>query len=189
MGDAFCSFNPIYGQGMTVSAREALALDEALRERTDLDRLHGRFYRKIVNIVDSAWGPTTGEDFRHKEAVGERPTGMALIHWYTGRIHERCAHDTALALAFYRVMHMIDPPVALFRPSVMARVLRKLPKQSDSVSIHDIRAGAHHGPEAAPSPNLEMGPFNESSIGSRTELRPRNRQSAERNDEKVDLLI
>jgi len=144
MGDAFCSFNPIYGQGMTVSAREALALDEALRERTDLDRLHGRFYRKIVNIVDSAWGPTTGEDFRHKEAVGERPTGMALIHWYTGRIHERCAHDTALALAFYRVMHMIDPPVALFRPSVMARVLRKLPKQADSVSIHDIRAGAHH---------------------------------------------
>jgi 2-polyprenyl-6-methoxyphenol hydroxylase-like FAD-dependent oxidoreductase len=143
MGDAFCSFNPIYGQGMTVSAREALALDEVLRERTDLDGLPARFHRKVVDIIDSAWGPTTAEDFRHEEAVGERPLGMKFIHWYTRRIHERCAHDTSLALAFYRVMHMIDPPAALFRPSVIARVLRKLPAPVDRESIHAVRAGVH----------------------------------------------
>jgi 2-polyprenyl-6-methoxyphenol hydroxylase-like FAD-dependent oxidoreductase len=135
MGDALCSFNPIYGQGMTVSAREALALDEVLRERNDFHGLPARFHYKIVDIVDSAWGPTIGEDFRHKEAVGERPAGMSLIHWYTGRIHERCARDVTLALAFYRVMHMIDPPAALLRPSVMARALRK-----PLVSAQDISA-------------------------------------------------
>jgi 2-polyprenyl-6-methoxyphenol hydroxylase-like FAD-dependent oxidoreductase len=151
MGDAFCSFNPIYGQGMTVSAREAMALDEVLRERTDLDGLPARFHGKVVDIIDSAWGPTTAEDFRHEEAVGERPPGMALIHWYTGRIHERCAHDTSLALAFYRVMHMIDPPAALFRPSVIARVLRKLPKSVDQSPIHDVK-GVHRASEAAHSP-------------------------------------
>jgi 2-polyprenyl-6-methoxyphenol hydroxylase-like FAD-dependent oxidoreductase len=143
MGDAFCSFNPIYGQGMTVSAREAMVLDEVLRERTDLHGLPARFHGKIVDIIDSAWGPTTAEDFRHEEAVGERPQGMAFIHWYTRRIHERCARDTSLALAFYRVMHMIDPPAALFRPSVIARVLRKLPRPVDRVSIHAVRAGVH----------------------------------------------
>jgi 2-polyprenyl-6-methoxyphenol hydroxylase-like FAD-dependent oxidoreductase len=145
MGDAFCSFNPIYGQGMTVSAREALALDDDLRERTDLDGLPARFHGKVVDIIDSAWGPATAEDFRHKEAVGERPLGMAFLHWYTGRIHERCAHDTSLALAFYRVMHMIDPPASLFRPSVIARVLRTfptVPAPVDRVSIHAVRAGA-----------------------------------------------
>jgi len=146
MGDAFCSFNPIYGQGMTVSAREAMVLDQVLRGRTgtaaDLDGLPASFHNKLVDIIDSAWGPTTGEDFRHKEAVGDRLPGMALIHWYTGRLHERCAYDTSLALAFYRVMHMIDPPPALFRPPVMARVLRKLQTPVDRVSIHDLRAGA-----------------------------------------------
>ena len=60
MGDAFCSFNPIYGQGMTVSAREALVLDEVLRERTELDGLPRRFHSKIVDVVDNAWRPTTG---------------------------------------------------------------------------------------------------------------------------------
>lgn len=144
MGDAFCSFNPIYGQGMTVSARAAMVLDEVLRERTgrgDLDGLPACFHSKLVDIIDSAWGPTTGEDFRHAEAVGKRPPAMALIHWYTGRIHERCAYDTSLALAFYRVMHMIDPPAALFRPSVIARALRKLQTPEDRVSIQDVRAG------------------------------------------------
>jgi len=147
MGDAFCSFNPIYAQGMTVTAREAMALDHVLRERTvggaDLDVLPARFHSKVADIVDSAWGPATAEDFRYEEAVGERPSGMTLIHWYTGRIHERCAHDTSLALAFYRVMHMIDPPAALFRPSVIARVLRKLPTPVDRVSIREVMAGVH----------------------------------------------
>jgi hypothetical protein len=117
-----------------------MTLDQVLRERTDLDGLPVRFHGKVVDIIDSSWGPTTAEDFRHKEAVGERPPGMAFLHWYTGRLHERCAHDTSLALAFYRVMHMIDPPVALFRPSVIARVLRKLPTPVDRVSIHAVRA-------------------------------------------------
>jgi 2-polyprenyl-6-methoxyphenol hydroxylase-like FAD-dependent oxidoreductase len=151
MGDAFCSFNPIYGQGMTVSAREAMALDDVLRERVEhgagLDGVAALFHGKIAHIVDAAWRPTAGEDFRHAETVGERPPAMRLLHWYTGRMHERCAHDTSLALAFYRVMHMIDPPTALFRPSVIARVLRRHPAAAD----RDAGRAADIGPSATPA--------------------------------------
>jgi hypothetical protein len=40
-----------------------------------------------------------------------------------GRVHGRTATDPAVLLAFYRVVHMLDRPVALFRPAIVGRVL------------------------------------------------------------------
>jgi len=140
MGDAFCSFNPIYGQGMTVSALEAMALDGILSEQrgSDLAGLPRRFHKRVSEIVDVAWRLTTGEDFRHDDTIGDRPAGLSFLHWYTGRIHERCAYDTSLALSFYRVVHMLESPLALFRPSVIARVIRKLRVPAHRASIDQV---------------------------------------------------
>jgi 2-polyprenyl-6-methoxyphenol hydroxylase-like FAD-dependent oxidoreductase len=44
IGDALCSFNPTYGQGMTVAAMEALALRALIADGAD--GLPHRFYRK-----------------------------------------------------------------------------------------------------------------------------------------------
>jgi 2-polyprenyl-6-methoxyphenol hydroxylase-like FAD-dependent oxidoreductase len=156
MGDAFCSFNPVYGQGMTVSALEAEALDAILREqcagRYDLTGLPTRFHKRIARIVDAAWRLTTGEDFRYLEAAGKRPPGTALLHWYTKRMHERSADDEALALSFYRVMNMIDPPSALFRPWVMARILR-----SRMTADRDGVTGSKGEGKGSPEPMPEVG--------------------------------
>jgi 2-polyprenyl-6-methoxyphenol hydroxylase-like FAD-dependent oxidoreductase len=126
VGDAACTFNPIYGQGMTVSALEAMALDRVLRDQTD-DDLTGvcrRFRNEAAVIIDTPWQLATGEDFRHAETDGPRPPGISFLHWYTERLHVHCASDTALALAFYRVMHMLDSPSSLFQPRVIWRTLR-----------------------------------------------------------------
>jgi hypothetical protein len=123
VGDAVCSFNPIYGQGMTVSALEALALDSALAAHSGGTAMSRRFHKSIAKIVDVPWQLTTGEDFRFAETIGKRPPGTAFLHWYTGRLHEQCSLDTSLAIAFYRVMHMLDAPTTLFRPAIAARVM------------------------------------------------------------------
>jgi 2-polyprenyl-6-methoxyphenol hydroxylase-like FAD-dependent oxidoreductase len=135
VGDAVCTFNPIYGQGMTVSALESIALDRLLQKQAgdDLTDVCRRFRNEVAAIVDTPWALATTEDLRHPEAIGPRPLGSAFLHWYMGRLHVNCASDTKLALAFYRVMHMLDPPASLFRPPIMWRVLSG-PRQGGSAA-------------------------------------------------------
>ena len=71
-GDAVCSFNPVYGQGMSVALAEAQALDRCLGNG-DAD-LAKRFFRDVARIVESPWAIATGEDYRYPQVGGRRPS-------------------------------------------------------------------------------------------------------------------
>jgi flavin-dependent dehydrogenase len=123
VGDALCSFNPIYGQGMTVAALEALALDDELaRGRGSLTR---RFQRRAAKIVDLAWNAAIGEDLRYPQVEGPRPWPLRLINRYTARVLRAAGVDDRVATAFYRTLHCLAPPTALLAPGVVLRALRK----------------------------------------------------------------
>jgi 2-polyprenyl-6-methoxyphenol hydroxylase-like FAD-dependent oxidoreductase len=127
LGDAFCSFNPIYGQGMTTGALAAQTLDRMLasqrRLRADLDGFAGRFHHALSHVIDSPWLMTTTEDLRSPRAVGRRPRWMPLVHWYTERIHRLTWRDRTVGLRFLEVMHLTASPRALLHPWVMLRAL------------------------------------------------------------------
>jgi 2-polyprenyl-6-methoxyphenol hydroxylase-like FAD-dependent oxidoreductase len=120
VGDAVCSFNPIYGQGMTVAAIEATVLRDCLRRgRKDLPR---RFFRATARYVRVAWQTAVGSDLALPEVVGPRPWTMRITNAYLERVMTAAETDPVVAGQFSRVIGMIDPPSRLLRPSMLARV-------------------------------------------------------------------
>jgi 2-polyprenyl-6-methoxyphenol hydroxylase-like FAD-dependent oxidoreductase len=114
-------FNPVYGQGMTVAAREAVALRDCLAAGTH--GLERRFLRAAARIVDDAWTLAVGADLAQPTIAGRRPARVRLVNAYLRHLHAAAERDPELALAFIRVVGMIDPPHRVLRPSPAARVL------------------------------------------------------------------
>jgi hypothetical protein len=122
MGDAMCTFNPIYGQGMSVVALQALALRAHLQQQTRPQPV--RFFREVGRIVDIPWSMATGGDLAFPGVVGQRTMQMRLLNRYLAKLFAGAAHDPQLGRAFLRVAGLVDPPQALLAPAVAARVLR-----------------------------------------------------------------
>lgn len=123
-GDAMCSFNPIFGQGMSVAALEALALQKSLTERQTLAGLHQRFFKRAAKVVDIPWTIAVGEDLRYPEVEAKRSPVVNLINWYVGKVHQAAQHDAKVANAFHQVSNLLKPPPSLFDPGIVSRVIR-----------------------------------------------------------------
>lgn len=123
-GDALCSVDPVFGQGMTVAALAAEVLGACAREcNGEPDRLAQRFRSEVVRAYRTAWTLSTTEDFRYPEVTGARAFGTSLAHYYTRRVHELTATDADVARRFASVMHLLAEPKVLFHPSVVWKVL------------------------------------------------------------------
>ncbi|MEA2195406.1 MAG: hypothetical protein QOG42_1840 [Solirubrobacteraceae bacterium] len=123
MGDAMCSFNPIYGQGMTVAALEAVALREVLRQGDA--RLAKRFFKAARGPVDHAWKLSTGGDLALPEIEQAAPLPDRVVNRYMERLVATAAHDELVARTFFEVTGMLRPPTALLAPAIARRVLRR----------------------------------------------------------------
>jgi 2-polyprenyl-6-methoxyphenol hydroxylase-like FAD-dependent oxidoreductase len=125
LGDAVCGFNPVYGQGMTVSAMAAVELGEMLA--AGKGRLIGvaqSFQKKYPKIVEPAWLLATSADLEwlgNEEATSlpERFAG-----WYMPKVLDAIPDDQIVHKTFIQVQNLIVPPTALFQLKIAWRVLR-----------------------------------------------------------------
>lgn len=140
-GDAICSFNPVYGQGMTVAAQEAALLHDCL-DAGDAD-LARRFFAAASTVIDTPWDIAVGNDLRHPQVIGPRSPKVRFINWYIGRLHLAARHDPKLAIAFLEVANLEAPPTRLLHPSIVMRVIRgNLGRRTSRVAVVPARSQA-----------------------------------------------
>jgi 2-polyprenyl-6-methoxyphenol hydroxylase-like FAD-dependent oxidoreductase len=120
-GDAICSFNPVYGQGMTVAALQAKALRLALLG--DRDRLARRFFRAAAQIIANPWQIVTANDLQLRQAQAPRRWPMGFLEWYRHRVHIAARRDPVVANAFQEVSELARAPSRLLQPAMVGRVV------------------------------------------------------------------
>jgi 2-polyprenyl-6-methoxyphenol hydroxylase-like FAD-dependent oxidoreductase len=128
VGDAFCSFNPIYGQGMSTGAMQAEALGECLRQ--GVRGASDRYRRRAGEILQGPWALATAGDLGFPEVEGTRPPGFGLMTWYGNRFQQLAGYDEEAMTTFARVQHMIESPAAMFSPRMVLKVLTVRPDKA-----------------------------------------------------------
>jgi 2-polyprenyl-6-methoxyphenol hydroxylase-like FAD-dependent oxidoreductase len=121
LGDALCSFNPVFGQGMTVAALESGVLASSLEG--GLENLWKRFFKRAAKVVDIPWTLAAGADLAFPEAVGKRGPEVKIINAYVDKLLEAAWTDSKLTVAFHQVSNLLKPPSSLFAPNIIWRVL------------------------------------------------------------------
>ncbi|MER6569699.1 FAD-binding monooxygenase [Streptomyces sp. NPDC001093] len=120
-GDAICSFNPVYGQGMSAAALQAGALEEALAQHGD--QLPRRFFKAAARRIEVAWQMAVGSDLALPEVTGPRPLPVRITNAFFGRLLSAAEHDSALTQEFVKVSSLLSPPTILLNPVTIGRMV------------------------------------------------------------------
>ncbi len=112
IGDAYCRFNPVFGQGMSVAAHEALILSNLLAQAAagsfDGQDLTDGYIAACSPIIDRAWSASAIPDFAYPTTIGEPPANLdALLAGSMERLQEALRDRSAL-LDFFRTRHLVD---------------------------------------------------------------------------------
>jgi 2-polyprenyl-6-methoxyphenol hydroxylase-like FAD-dependent oxidoreductase len=125
VGDAFATFNPIYGQGMTAALLQAQALGTAIDRHGGLaPTMPRRYFASAAKIASVPWRFATGADFLFPETTGTKPAGIDLLNRYSIRIQRAAMHSTEVRRTFTSVQHLIRPASRLMAPAMVFKVLR-----------------------------------------------------------------
>ncbi len=122
IGDAVCSFNPVWGQGMTSAALQAQALRHCL-SHGDTDTLSARYFRSAAKRMTPIWQANRVNDFAVTPVDGWRSIAQQLLIWHRDKVMAAASQDLALTEAFLRVIGLIDPASRMLRPSMLMRVI------------------------------------------------------------------
>jgi 2-polyprenyl-6-methoxyphenol hydroxylase-like FAD-dependent oxidoreductase len=125
VGDAFCSFNPTYGQGMSCAAFQAEALAETLAGRAADDTLRTlgqRYLDRASAAVQFPWRQANFHDFLYPTTEGDRSMIPPDETAYRLQLQMATTRDPVLRDLSTAVQHFLEPYERLFDEDVRERV-------------------------------------------------------------------
>lgn len=126
IGDGICRFNPIFGQGMSVAAQEAVILDRLLAYSSDtLDDLGIKYFAACKDVIETPWAVAMN-DFVYPKTRGQRPTDFAQRIQYGIALIRLASEDAAVHKLATEVNHLLKPQSALREPELAKRVMERM---------------------------------------------------------------
>ncbi|MFL6063852.1 MAG: FAD-dependent oxidoreductase [Friedmanniella sp.] len=124
VGDALCAFNPIYGQGITVGACQALVLGRALRAaRSTSSRA---LQRRLSAVADLPWAVASGEDRHYLPAPEPVPLARRMTDAWVAEVALLMLEgDPRASRTLGRVYHLMASPRELAHPALVLAVGRR----------------------------------------------------------------
>ena len=127
LGDAVCRFNPVFGQGMSVAAQEAVILGRLLDagRAAPLDGLAEDYLSRIQDKLEAPWA-TAVFDLVDPRTRGERPADLGRRLQYGRALLRLAAEDAETHKIMMEVNHLIRLHSALREPQLAARVMARM---------------------------------------------------------------
>lgn len=122
LGDAVASFNPTYGQGISVAALEAAALADWLREPGAATGPADQYFRRVRDVVDNAWRFNAAQDCYLPHVNVPKPIGWRLRRGFAEAVQAATITDEVVHRAFLEVVNMTATPDRLRKPEILKRV-------------------------------------------------------------------
>ena len=121
VGDAVCSFNPVYGQGMTSAALQAVSLRRTLHD--GIDDPGPQFFRTAAAALSPIWWSNRVLDYAIIPPESGPSALQRVIDAGMDKVYAAAGADVAVAETVYRQMQLLGRPTDLLRPSMLKRVV------------------------------------------------------------------
>jgi 2-polyprenyl-6-methoxyphenol hydroxylase-like FAD-dependent oxidoreductase len=129
IGDSICRFNPIYGQGMSIAAQQAVMFRDVLTAsatKQDPFAVIGKdFISGVEQIIENPWALSVLTDLTYPETDRERPHNLQQALDYQVALHRAAYRDPNIHKLLVEVLSLMKPASLLNAPDVMQTILGK----------------------------------------------------------------
>lgn len=126
IGDAFCRFNPIYGQGMSAAAQQARLLQDVMHraaaESDPLGAAQAGFMAGVESVLRTPWEMSTSADLAFPETRGERPDNFAKAQQFESALFRAVVADPVVHRAMMEVGQLLQPGSLLHETHIKERI-------------------------------------------------------------------